>query len=137
MAKAKKSKARKSKTKKTKATKTKKTAKRAAASARGRVKKSKAKAPKKAARRAAKPKAKAKAQATRKAAPKKKKQIVGEGDYQDSRSFLKDEADFVQRHSRDIPAMGKDAEATLEGPQGGQLRAAEEEARSHSKAPGE
>ncbi len=37
----------------------------------------------------------------------------------------------------EIPAMGKDAEAALDGPQGGALRAAEEEARSHSKAPGE
>lgn len=136
MAKAKKSKAKKSKTKKAKAKKTRKTAKRAAASARGRVKKSKARAPKKAARKAAKPKAKAKAKAARKAAPKKK-QIVGEGDYQASRSFLKDQADFVKRHSGEIPAMGKDAEVSLEGPRGGELRAAEEEARSHSKAPGE
>jgi hypothetical protein len=50
---------------------------------------------------------------------------------------LKDEADFVKRHSAEIPAMGKDAEAALEGPEGGSLRSAEEEARSHSKAPGE
>lgn len=137
MAKAKKSKARKSKAKKAKAKRTKKTARRAAAASRGRVKKSKARKPRKAARRAAAPKAKAKVKAARKATPKKKKQIIGEGDYQASRSFLKDEADFVRRHSREIPAMGKDAEATLEGPQGGELRAAEEEARSHSKAPGE
>ncbi len=72
----------------------------------------------------------------KKAAPKKKKQIVGEGDYQASRSFLKDQSNFVKRHSSEIPQMGKAAEAALEGPQGGELRAAEEEARSHSKAPG-
>ena len=144
MAKAKKSKAKKSKTKKSKAKKAKKSTRRAAAASRGKVKKTKAKKSK--ARKAKKatrsrPKAKAAKKAAKKtiskAAPKKKKQIVGEGDYQASRSFLKDEADFVKRHSAEIPTMGKDAEAALQGSQGGELRAAEEEARSHSKAPGE
>ena len=129
MAKAKKSKAKKSK----KAKKTKARTRRAAAASRGRArktkaKKSKARKPKRAAVKTSKPKAKAK-----KLAPKKKKQpMVGEGDYQASRSFLKDQAEFVKRHSSDIPGMGKDAEAALEGPQGDQLRAAEDEARSHS-----
>jgi len=140
MAKAKKSKAKKSKAKKSKTKKAKKSVRRAAAASRGKTrktkaKKSKARKPKKAAR--SKPKAKAAKKATRKAAPKKKKQIVGEGDYQASRSFLKDEANFVKRHSAEIPAMGKDAEAALEGPEGASLRAAEEEASNHSKAPGE
>jgi hypothetical protein len=142
MAKAKKSKAKKAKAKKSKTKKAKKSTRRAAAASRGKAKKTKAKKStarkaKKAARKAAKPKAKAAKKATRKAAPKKKKQIVGEGDYQASRSFLKDEANFVKRHSAEIPAMGKDAEAALEGPEGASLRAAEEEARNHSKAPGE
>ena len=136
MAKAKKSKAKKSKAKKSKTKKAKKSVRRAAAASRGKAKKTKAKKSKarkvkKVARKAAKPKAKI----AKKAAPKKKKQIVGEGDYQASRSFLKDEAAFVKRHSAEIPAMGKAAEAALEGPEGGSLRAAEEEARSHSKAP--
>ena len=138
MAKAKKSKARKAKAKKSKTKKAKKSTRRTAAASRGKARKTKAKKsnarkPKRAAR--SKPKAKAAKKATRKAAPKKKKQIVGEGDYQASRSFLKDEAAFVKRHSAEIPAMGKDAEAALEGPEGASLRAAEEEARSHSKAP--
>jgi hypothetical protein len=142
MAKAKKSKAKKSKAKKSKTKKAKKSVRRAAAASRGKTrktkaKKSKARKPKRAARKAAKPKAKVAKKATRKAAPKKKKQIVGEGDYQASRSFLKDEANFVKRHSAEIPAMGKDAEAALEGPEGASLRSAEEEARNHSKAPGE
>jgi hypothetical protein len=142
MAKAKKSKARKSKAKKSKAKKAKKSTRRAAAASRGKTrktkaKKSKARKAKKVARKAAKPKAKAAKKTISKAAPKKKKQIVGEGDYRASRSFLKDEAAFVKRHSAEIPAMGKDAEAALEGPEGGSLRAAEEEALSHSKAPGE
>jgi hypothetical protein len=129
-------KAKKSKTKKSKAKKTKKGKSRAAAS-RGKVKKSKARKAKKAPRKAAKPKAKAVRKTISKAAPKKKKQITGEGDYQASRSFLKDESNFVRRHSAEIPAMGKEAEAALDGPEGNQLRAAEEAAKSHSKAPGE
>ena len=129
MAKAKKSKTKKSKAKKSKAKKAKKVTRRAAASSRGKAKKSKARKAKKAPRKAAKPKAKAK-----KAAPKKKKQIVGEGDYRASRSFMKDEADFVKRHAAEIPAMGKEAEASLEGPEGGALRAAEEDARNHAKS---
>jgi hypothetical protein len=138
MAKAKKSKARKTKAKKSKTKKAKKSVRRAAAASRGKAKKTKAKKstarkPKRAA--AAKPKARAAKKTVSKAAPKKKKQIVGEGDYQASRSFLKDEANFVKRHSAEIPAMGKAAEAALEGPEGASLRAAEEEARSHSKAP--
>ena len=138
MAKAKKSKAKKSKAKKSKTKKAKKSVRRAAAASRGKAKKTKAKKstarkPKRGA--AAKPKARATKKTVSKAAPKKKKQIVGEGDYQASRSFLKDEANFVKRHSAEIPAMGKAAEAALEGPEGASLRAAEEEARSHSKAP--
>jgi hypothetical protein len=135
MAKAKKSKAKKSKAKKakktTRAKAAKKTKKRTAASAsRGKAKKS---APRKTKKAAAKPRK----PATKSSARPKKKQIVGEGDYQASRSFLKDENDFVARHSAEIPAMGKAAEAALEGPEGGELRAAEEEARSHSKSAGE
>jgi hypothetical protein len=140
MAKAKKSKARKAKAKKSKAKKAKKSVRRAAAASRGKTRKTKAKKSKtrkakKVARKAAKPKAKAAKKTISKAAPKKKKQIVGEGDYRASRSFLKDEANFVKRHSAEIPTMGKDAEAALEGPEGASLRAAEDEARSHSKAP--
>jgi len=135
MAKAKKSKARKPKAKKSKTKKSKKPARRAAAASRGQAKKTKAKKSKaRKARKAPRKAAKRKAKANKSAAPRKKKQIMGEGDYQASRSFLKDEADFVKRHSKEIPAMGKDAEAALEGPEGGALRAAEEEARSHNKA---
>ena len=130
---------------KAKKSKAKKPVKRAAATASRSVKKSKAKksAPKKAARKPAKAKRPAAAKAKKapakvaaKAAPKKKKQIVGEGDYQASRKFLNDEANFVKRHNSEIPQMGKDAEAALDGPQGAELRAAEAEARSHSKAAG-
>jgi hypothetical protein len=136
MAKAKKSKAKKSKAKKskTKKTKTKKAVKRVAAASARKAKKSKAKKvsakrapPKKAAKKSTPP--------AKKAAPKKK-QTMGEGDYQASRKFLAEEAKFVKRHKAEIPQMGKDAEAAIDGPEGDALRAAEEEAKSHSKAPG-
>ena len=136
MAKAKKSKAKKAKKAKAKPSKAKKSVKRRAAASSRKAKKSKAAkraAPKKA---AAKKPAKKSAQAPKKAAPKKKKQVMGEGDYQASRKFLNDEAKFVKRHKAEIPQMGKAAEASLDGPQGGELRAAEEEAKGHSMAPG-
>ena len=42
----------------------------------------------------------------------------------------------MKRHKAEIPQMGKAAEAAMDGPQGAELRAAEAEAQSHSKAPG-
>ena len=71
--------------------------------------------------------------AARKAAPKKKKQIVGEGDYQASRRFLKDQGDFVARNETRIPQMGKDAAKALDGAEGDSLRDAEETARARSR----
>jgi len=146
MAKAKKSKGKSKKTKarrtKAKTSKSKKPVRRAAAASHGAKKKSKAKraAPKKASKKA-KParrptKAARPAKAAKTSAPKKKKQIVGEGDYQASRAFLKDQGNFVKRHNAEIPQMGRDAEAALDGPEGAKLRMAEEEARNHSRAGG-
>ena len=68
-----------------------------------------------------------------KKAKKKKKQIVGEGDYQASRTFLKDQSGFVKKNKAKIPAMGKEAEAALEGPQGDMLREAEASAAGRSR----
>ena len=102
------------KTKKTtrKAGKTKKPAKKSKKT----VKAAKRPAPKKAAKKA-----------------KKKKQIVGEGDYQASRTFLKDQSSFVKKNKAKIPALGKEAEAALEGPQGDMLREAEAAAAGRSR----
>lgn len=128
MAKAKKKSKAKKSVKKSKAKavkkKSKKTAKRAAAKAPVKTKKAKTKT-KKATK---KPAVKAKA----KPAPKKKKQIVGEGDYAASRKFDNDQASFVKRNKAKIPELGKEAEAALDGPEGDSLRAAEQEARDHS-----
>ena len=64
---------------------------------------------------------------------KKKKQIVGEGDYAATRAFDKAQADFVKRNESRIPAMGKGAEAALDGPEGDSLRDAEARAADRSR----
>jgi hypothetical protein len=58
---------------------------------------------------------------------------VGEGDYQASRAFLKDQSGFVKKNKAKIPALGKEAEAALEGPQGDMLREAEASAAGRSR----
>ena len=117
-------------------------AKKAAKAKRGPARKAKASAKKakrpakKAAKRPAKKaKAAAKKAPARKAkpAPKKKKQIVGEGDYAASRAFLKDQSGFVEKNKAAIPAMGKAAEKALEGPEGDSLREAEATAAARSR----
>ena len=105
-------------------------------------KKAKKAAAKKSAKRPAK-KAKKPAKKSVKAAVKKtpakkakrlaKKQIKGEGDYAASRRFLKDEASFVAKNKANIPAMGKAAEAALDGPEGASLREAEASAAGRSR----
>jgi len=122
-------------------------AKKAAKAKRGPARKAKASAKKasrpakKAAKRPAKKaparktKAAAKKAPARKAKPaaKKKKQIVGEGDYAASRAFLKDQSGFVEKNKAAIPAMGKEAEKALEGPEGASLREAEATAAARSR----
>ena len=127
MAKAKKSKAAKKKAKKT--------AKRAAAKAkRTAAKVKKTKKQKHPAKKAAPAKAKKSiTKAAQKAAPAKKKQIVGEGDYAASKSFLKDQSGFVEKNKANIPAMGHAAELALEGPEGNALREAEASAAARSR----
>ncbi|MES2472810.1 MAG: hypothetical protein V4601_08215 [Pseudomonadota bacterium] len=121
----KKSPARAAKAKTSPARKAKKTAKKT-------VKKPAKKASKKSAKRAAKPAARKPAKKAAKPATRKK-QIVGEGDYQASRTFLKDQSNFVKKNKSSIPAMGREASRALEGPEGDALRQAETEAASHSR----
>jgi hypothetical protein len=89
-------------------------------------------------RRAAKKRVKAVAKrapakkAKAKKAPAKKK-IIGEGDYQASRAFLKDQSAFVAKNKAKIRGLGKAAEAALDGPQGDALRAAEATAAARSR----
>jgi hypothetical protein len=105
------------------------------------TKKTAAKKSKKIAKRPAK-KAKKSVKAVAKKAPAKKaktknsvakKKAIGEGDYAASRSFLKDQSGFVAKNKAKIPAMGKAAEAALDGPQGDELREAEATAAARSR----
>jgi hypothetical protein len=122
--------------KKTKAKRTvRRTAKRAKATKRP-AKRTKAKAAKRApAKRAKAPvrKAKKAAKLVRKSA---RKEVIGEGNYTASREFREAEANFVKKNKARIPAMGNAAEKALEGPEGDDLRRAEEEAKSHAHVDG-
>jgi hypothetical protein len=104
------------KTKAVKKSQSKKAAKKPAKKAKKRVKAAARKAPAKKARKAS-----------------AKKKIIGEGDYQASRAFLKDQSGFVAKNKAKIPAMGKAAEAALDGPQGDALRDAEATAAARSR----
>ena len=113
-----------------------KTAKKAAKA----VKKTAKKAVKKTKKPAAKKSAKKTVKAVKKAAPRKakkvvrkKKQVVGEGDYAATRRFDNDQASFVEKNKAKIPALGKEAEDALDGPEGAELRDAEAAAAGRSR----
>jgi len=75
----------------------------------------------------------ARAAATIKKAFSRPKKAIGEGDYAASRRFDKDEASFVKKNKASIPAMGKEAEKALDGPEGAALRDAEATAAARSR----
>jgi len=62
-----------------------------------------------------------------------RKEIHGEGNYTATRNFDREEAAFVKRNKSRIPAMGKEAEKALEGPEGEELREAEQEAAARGR----
>lgn len=132
MAKTKKKKAKKA----SKAVKAKKAPAKKKAAKKTKAKRVKAKAgpAKKKVVKAAAKKAAPKKAAAKKPASKAKKRPIGEGDYEASRAFLKDQAGFVRKNKASIPELGKQAEMALDGPEGTDLKAAEAEAASHSKA---
>jgi len=132
----------KKKKKSKKATKAVKAKKAPAKKTKTKAKKAPAKKAKKPAAKKAKKTAKRKVvKAAKKAAParkakkvvKKKKQTVGEGDYAATRKFDRDEASFVAKNKAQIPALGKAAEAALDGPEGDSLREAEASAAGRSR----
>jgi len=81
----------------------------------------------------ARPAVKAKAKKAAKRAPKRE---FGEGNYKASQRFRKSEEAFVKANKAKIPALGKEAEAALEGPEGDALRAAEAQAAGHAAGEG-
>lgn len=64
---------------------------------------------------------------------KDKSGLEGEGSYTATENFDKSEREFVAKHKADIPKMGKDAEAALEGPEGDELRQADEESKAKAR----
>jgi len=103
------------------------------------AKKTAKKAAKRPAKKAKKP-AKKSVKASAKKAPAKKakkaskpRKAIGEGDYAASRRFDKDEASFVKKNKAAIPAMAKEAEKALDGPEGAALRDAEAAAAGRSR----
>jgi hypothetical protein len=63
---------------------------------------------------------------------KPRKEVFGEGNYTAAREFRNAETDFVEKNRKRIPEMGKAAERALEGPQGDELRSAEQQAAAHA-----
>lgn len=115
-----------------------KKAKKAKKSARGRKATRGVKAAARSKKTAAKKTKRSASKKTKRAAPKRKAAVrvkkapaeqIGEGSYAASRQFQKDEQSFVKKNRKRIPALAKEAEAALEGPEGPALAAAEEEAR--------
>ena len=107
-------------------------AKKAAKTGKAGKKKASAKKVVKAAARKTKVK-KAPAKKARKAPAKKKKLIVGEGDYAASERFDKEETSFVRKNKAKIADLGEAAKKALEGPEGDALRDAEATAADRSR----
>jgi hypothetical protein len=59
--------------------------------------------------------------------------VEGEGSYEATRRFDEKERKFVHDKKAEIPGMGKDAEKALDGPEGEELRKAEETAKSKAR----
>lgn len=62
--------------------------------------------------------------------------VPGEGNYSAARRFRQGEEKFVAKNKRRIPGLGKDAEEALDGPEGDELRRAEDRAGAHSHSRG-
>jgi hypothetical protein len=120
----------KKKAKKAPARKARKT--RAAKAARKAAPKRKAKAVKKAPRKAAARKTPARKAAKKTARKPSTNKEFGEGNYKAAKRFRDSEEGFVRAHKADIAAMGKSAEAALDGPESKDLLAAEAQAAGHA-----
>ena len=59
--------------------------------------------------------------------------VQGEGDYESARVYKKDIDEFVATKKNEIPGLAKTAEEALEGPEGDELKRAEEEGKSKAR----
>ncbi len=59
--------------------------------------------------------------------------LQGEGNYDAARDYRRDTEEFIAKKGKDIPQMAKDAEKALEGPEGVELKKAEDIAKSKAR----
>jgi hypothetical protein len=59
--------------------------------------------------------------------------VQGEGDYESARVYKKDIDEFVATRKSEIPDLAKKAEEALEGPEGAELKKAEEQGKSKAR----
>jgi hypothetical protein len=57
----------------------------------------------------------------------KTKDVIGEGNYTASRNFRNEETSFIRNNREEIARKAKEAERALDGPEGDELRRADEE----------
>jgi len=62
-----------------------------------------------------------------------KDKVQGEGDYDAARHFDDRQEKFAKDKKSEIPGMAKDAEQALEGPEGAELKKAEETGKSKAR----
>ncbi len=62
-----------------------------------------------------------------------KDEIEGEGSYTAARNYDEKTEKFVADHKSDIPKMAHDAEDALDGPEGEELKQAEEEGKAKAR----
>ena len=60
-------------------------------------------------------------------------QLEGEGSYTGAKDYDDRTENFIERNKAKIPGLAKDAEDALEGPEGAELREAEEVGKSKAK----
>ncbi len=59
--------------------------------------------------------------------------VEGEGSYSGTRDYDKATGDFIAKNKDKIPGLAKDAEDALEGPEGAELREAEDKGKSKAR----
>jgi hypothetical protein len=59
--------------------------------------------------------------------------VQGEGDYRSARAYQRDIKDFMKSKSGEISHMARDAEKALEGPEGKELKKAEQKGKSKAR----
>ena len=59
--------------------------------------------------------------------------VQGEGDYKSAHVYKRDIENFIEKKNADIPKMAEDAEKAVDGPEGEELKKAEERGKSKAR----